>query len=69
MGFEEFVGRACDFLEVIPPKMVIQRLVGEIEGDFLIAPKWGRTKAEVLAEIEAELKRRNSRQGRLFRAW
>ena len=63
MKMEEYVSLACDFLERISPDIVIQRLVGDTHGDFLISPVWNTTKGEVFAAITSELKHRNSYQG------
>ena len=66
MKMEEYVSLACDFLERISPDIVIQRLVGDTHGDFLISPVWNATKGEVFAAITNELKHRNSYQGAKF---
>lgn len=63
MKMEEYVSLACDFLERISADIVIQRLVGDTHGDFLISPVWNATKGEVFAAITNELKHRNSYQG------
>ncbi len=63
LGMEEYVSLACDFLERISPEIVIQRLVGDTHGDFLISPVWNVAKGEVFASITNELKKRNSHQG------
>lgn len=63
MKMEEYVSLACDFLERISSDIVIQRLVGDTHGDFLISPVWNATKGEVFAAITNELKHRNSYQG------
>ncbi len=60
---QEFVGQACDVLELMPPDMVIQRLTGDPDPRELAAPKWALKKTETLNMIEAELKARGSRQG------
>ncbi len=61
----EYVGLVCDFLERLPERVSIQRLVGELDGPFVVAPKWGRTKSEILVLLDAELARRGTRQGAL----
>lgn len=66
LGFEEYVGLACDTLERIPAGVVVQRLMGELDGEMVVAPRWGRTKGEVLRAIEDELERRDSWQGKLL---
>jgi radical SAM protein (TIGR01212 family) len=63
---DEYVSVVCDFLELLPPDMVIHRLCGEAPGDYLVAPGWCRDKPALLRAIDDELTRRDSRQGRLF---
>ncbi len=62
----EYVSCASDFLERLPPDMVIQRLTAEAPQDILLAPQWAMKKAMVLNKIEKEFERRNSRQGILY---
>lgn len=62
----EFVGRACDFLELLPPETVIQRLTGDPGRDELVAPAWSLRKHETLKMIEQELQQRHSRQGKKY---
>jgi uncharacterized protein len=64
----EYVAQVCDFLEHIPATMVIQRLTAESPPDILISPKWAENKQVVLQGIEAELEKRNTRQGVKCRA-
>ena len=59
----EHAARAADFLEILPAPVSIQRLLGELPGDYCLAPDWGVTKAQAIAAIEAELARRGTRQG------
>ena len=60
---DEYVGLICDFLEKLPPEMVVHRLQGEAPPEFLVGPKWCLDKERLLAAIDAELVRRDSRQG------
>jgi radical SAM protein (TIGR01212 family) len=59
----EYVHLAADFLELLPPHLVIHRLTGDPHPEELVAPGWCRHKSRVLAGIRAELARRGSRQG------
>jgi uncharacterized protein len=59
----EYVRSVADFLELLPPHLVIHRLTGDPHPDELVAPDWCRHKSRVLAGIRAELTRRGSRQG------
>ena len=63
LTFEEYVSIVSDFLELLPPDMVIQRLTGDCPRDILVAPTWTLDKQRVLAKITEELKRRGSWQG------
>jgi hypothetical protein len=63
MKVEEYVSLVCDFLERISPDIVIQRLVGDTHGNFLISPIWHMSKGEVFSAITEELRRRDSYQG------
>lgn len=59
----EYVGLAADFLEQLPPRLVIHRLTGDPPPEELVAPEWCRDKSRVLEGIRAELARRGARQG------
>lgn len=63
MDQDEYVEIVCDFLERIPGDILIQRLTGERHPDILVAPAWCLNKSQVLAAINAELDRRDTRQG------
>jgi radical SAM protein (TIGR01212 family) len=60
----EYVELVCDFLERLPPTMVIHRLSGDAPPDYLVAPAWCLDKPALLRAIEAELICRDSWQGR-----
>jgi hypothetical protein len=59
----EYASLAADFLEILPPGVVIQRLTADGYADVLLAPSWANRKLEVLDAITAELRRRGTRQG------
>ena len=60
---QEYIQIVCDFLENLSPNCVILRMVSDSNRDFLIAPGWVNDKLLVISDIEAELKKRGSRQG------
>ena len=64
---DEYVDLLCDFLERLPPEMVIHRLQGEAPPEFLLGPAWCLDKPGLLAAVDAELMRRDSRQGKAWR--
>ena len=67
MEQDEYVNTVCDFLEKIPKNILIQRLTGERPADILVAPSWCLNKTQVINAINAELKRRDSYQGKFFK--
>lgn len=64
MELDEYVSLICDQLEIIPPDVIIQRLTGDGAKDDLIAPLWSLKKFCVLNEIDKEMRRRDSFQGK-----
>ncbi len=63
---EEYVALVVDFLELLPPEMVVQRLTGDPVRSELVAPLWAREKSRNLGLIRKALESRNTWQGRLF---
>lgn len=63
---EEYVNLVCDFLELLPPDMVIQRLTGDPHPHELVAPEWSLRKNETLSCIKKILTERESWQGKRF---
>ena len=66
MGLDEYLSLACDFLELLPPEMVIHRFIGELYGQHCIAPDWQVTKAQVLERFTQEFEKRGTQQGSRF---
>jgi radical SAM protein (TIGR01212 family) len=64
---DEYVSLVCDFLERLPPTMVIHRLNGDAPPEYLVAPQWCAEKPALLEAIESELSRRDSWQGKQCR--
>ena len=67
MGQDDYVQTVVDFLELLPPTMVIERISGDAPPDFFVGPDWCLDKPAVKRAIEAEFLRRGSYQGRLCR--
>ena len=61
---EAYVKIVCDQLERLPARFVIGRLTGDGAPDTLLGPLWSRKKLCVLNEIDKELVRRDSWQGK-----
>lgn len=61
--YNEYLDFVVDFLERLSPEIVIQRLFATSPEDILIAPKWNRSKQQILNDINKRLEERNARQG------
>ncbi|MBC8000555.1 MAG: TIGR01212 family radical SAM protein [Leptolyngbya sp.] len=63
---DEYVSLVCDALEMLPPDMVVMRLVAEGTREEIIAPQWAFEKSRIMEKIDGELIRRGTRQGSKF---
>lgn len=64
---DEYYEFVVDFTERLNPEFVIERFSGEAPPRFVIAPQWGKIRAdEVARAIEDRLAQRDTWQGRLF---
>jgi uncharacterized protein len=61
---EEYVGYVVDFLEVLSPDCVIDRLASSVSSVYLVAPPWAANSSAIRAAIDAELASRDTWQGR-----
>ncbi len=61
---DEYAQLVCDFLELLPEDMVIQRLTGDPHRNELVAPLWSLEKSKTLFLIKTILEKRNSWQGK-----
>lgn len=64
MSEEDYIQTVCDFLEILPAETTIHRLAGNGLKKNLIAPRWLGKKLDCLNQIDRELERRNSYQGK-----
>ena len=66
MDRDDYVNTVVDFLERIPPEVVVERISGDAPPSFLIEPKWCLEKSILRLDIESEFRRRGTRQGSHF---
>ena len=66
MDQDEYINLVCDQLEILPEEMIVHRLTGDGKREDLVGPLWSLKKWEVLNQIDATLKERNSFQGCKF---
>ncbi|MGI9455836.1 MAG: TIGR01212 family radical SAM protein [Aeoliella sp.] len=64
MGRDEYVATVVDFLELLPPRVVVERISGDAPPDYFVGPEWCLNKGAVRREIDAEFERRDTWQGR-----
>ncbi|KQL32548.1 TIGR01212 family radical SAM protein [Psychrobacillus sp. FJAT-21963] len=66
MERDAYIQLVADQLEILPPKMVVQRITGDGPIDLMIGPMWSVNKWDVLNGIDAELAKRESYQGKYY---
>jgi hypothetical protein len=68
LSMDAYAALVVDCLEVLPPEMIIMRLLGDAPRATLVAPLWSLHKQPVLQRIGQELERRHTYQGRHYQA-
>ncbi len=63
---DEYIELVVDFLELLNPRIVVERFISQSPQELLIAPKWGLKNFEFVAKVEKRLKERNTWQGKLY---
>jgi uncharacterized protein len=64
MQRDEYIEILVDFLELLPPTMVVERISGEAPTPYFVGPSWCLDKNDVRRALEAEFLRRDSWQGK-----
>lgn len=65
---DDYVRSLVDFLERLPPTTIVERISGDAPKGYLVGPTWCLNKPDVIQALDREFERRNTWQGRLFRA-
>ena len=68
MTREDYVTAVVRCLELLPPETVVARLTGDGNGKTLLAPLWSIKKMAVINDIDKQLYREDTWQGRLYQA-
>ena len=66
MEKEDYISVVVSQLEYLPPETVIERITGDGDKNYLVAPKWSTDKLSVLGGIDKEFVRRDTFQGKNF---
>ena len=64
MERDAYIATLIDFLELLPPAMLVERISGDAPPDYFIGPAWCLDKPAVKLALEAELARRDTWQGK-----
>ncbi len=63
LSHRDYVERVCDFIELIPPRITIQRLYGSAPLAIRVAPSWNLKNNAMWYSVVHELTRRGTWQG------
>lgn len=66
MEFDQYISTLVDFLELLPPAMIVERVSGEAPGSYFIGPQWCLDKPRVLRGLAEEFEKRDSWQGKHY---
>ncbi len=66
MEMDEYISVVVSQLELLPPETVVERITGDGDKKYLVAPIWSTNKIAVLGGIDKEFARRNSFHGKFF---
>lgn len=62
--YEEYLEFVTGFIERLSPRIVLQRLFATAPDNILIAPCWGKSRQEILRDIEKRLEFKDTYQGK-----
>ncbi len=63
---DEYIELVVNFLELLNPKIVMERFISQSPKELLIAPVWGLKNFEFVAKVEKRLKERGTWQGKKY---
>lgn len=64
MSRDDYIDVLVDFLELLPPQMIVERISGEAPPDYFVGPSWCLDKPAILKALQSELEKRDSWQGK-----
>ncbi|MCU0872662.1 MAG: hypothetical protein MUE50_09995 [Pirellulaceae bacterium] len=66
MERDEYLDTVIGVLELLPPRVVVERISGDAPPKYFVAPAWCLDKPAVRAALDAELRRRDTWQGKRY---
>jgi uncharacterized protein len=64
----EYVSILVDFLELLPPSTLVERISGDAPHDYFLGPAWCLDKPAVIQALASEFSRRDTWQGKCWSA-
>lgn len=64
---DEYIDLVIDFIELLHPKIAVERMISQSPAGFVIAPDWGLKNFEFIVKVEKRFIQRNTFQGRLYK--
>ncbi len=65
---DAYINVLVDFLELLPPTTIVERISGDAPPDYFVGPSWCLDKSAVRLALDSELERRDTWQGRRYSA-
>lgn len=62
MERDDYIRAVVDFLELLPPQVIVERISGEAPPDYFVGPSWCLDKPAVKQAIQREFERRDTYQ-------
>jgi uncharacterized protein len=63
---DEYIEILIDFLELLPPETIVERISGDAPPDYFVGPAWCLDKSALRAALDLALVRRDTWQGKHF---
>ncbi len=64
MERDAYISTLVEFIELLPPTTVVERISGDAPPDYFVAPAWCLDKPAVRAALDAEFRRRDTWQSK-----
>ncbi|WP_040334569.1 TIGR01212 family radical SAM protein [Candidatus Magnetobacterium casense] len=65
-SYHDYLDFLVEFVERLAPGIVLQRLFALAPDDILIAPRWHRTRQQIIRDIDSTFRQKNARQGKRY---
>lgn len=64
MSRDDYIDVLINFLEILPPTTIVERISGEAPPDYFVGPSWCLDKPAILNTLQSEMIKRDSWQGK-----